>query len=67
MTKTEEKDARLKMQEYRNQEGELSQEDKNELWEWARTIQRLDNERNETVKTQLEHHGQWLKDVSTDK
>ena len=55
------------MQEYRNQEGELSQEDKNELWEWARTIQRLDNEKNVTVKTQLEHHGQWLKDVSTDK
>ena len=55
------------MQEYRNQEGELSQADKNELWEWANKIQRLDNEKNETVKTQLEHHGQWLKDVSTDK
>ena len=55
------------MQEDRNQEGELSQEDKNELWEWANKIQRLDNEKNVTVKTQLEHHAQWLKDVSTDK
>ena len=59
-------DLRRKMQEYQEQE-ELSPEEKDDLWEVARRIQRLDNANNKTLKTQLEKHGLWLKDVSTDK
>ena len=59
-------DLRRKMQEYQEKE-ELSPEEKDDLWEVARRIQRLDNANNKTLKTQLEKHGQWLKDVSTDK
>ena len=59
-------DLRRKMQEYQEQE-ELSPEEKDDLWEVARRIQRLDNANNKTLKTQLEKHGQWIKDVSTDK
>ena len=66
MPKKEEMDLRRKMQEYQEQE-ELSPEEKDDLWEVARRIQRLDNANNKTLKTQLEKHGQWLKDVSTDK
>ena len=66
MPKKEEMDLRRKMQEYQEKE-ELSPEEKDDLWEVARRIQRLDNANNKTLKTQLEKHGQWLKDVSTDK
>ena len=66
MPKKEEMDLRRKMQEYQEQE-ELSPEEKDDLWEVARRIQRLDNANNKTLKTQLEKHGQWIKDVSTDK
>ena len=59
-------DLRRKMQEYQEKE-ELSPEEKDDLWEVARRIQRLDNANNKTLKTQLEKHGQWIKDVSTDK
>ena len=66
MPKKEEMDLRRKMQEYQEKE-ELSPEEKDDLWEVARRIQRLDNANNKTLKTQLEKHGQWIKDVSTDK
>ena len=55
------------MQEYLDMGEGLTQDDKENLWMLARQIQRLDTANNATLKTQLEKHGQWSKDVSTDK
>ena len=67
MDEDEETDLRLKMQEYLERDEALTQDDKEDLWQWARKIQRLDVANEATLKTQLEKHGLWLKDVSTDK
>ena len=67
MNKQEEIDLRHQMQEYLDMGEGLTQDDKENLWMLARQIQRLDTANNATLKTQLEKHGQWLKDVSTDK
>ena len=67
MDKQEEIDLRHQMQEYLDMGEALTQDDKENLWILARQIQRLDTANNATLKTQLEKHGQWLKDVSTDK
>lgn len=67
MDKDEETDLRHKMQEYLERDEALTQDDKEDLWQWARKIQRLDVANEATLKTQLEKHGLWLKDVSTDK
>lgn len=67
MDKDEETDLRHKMQEYLDRDEALTQDDKEDLWQWARKIQRLDVANEATLKTQLEKHGLWLKDVSTDK
>ena len=67
MDKDEETDLRHKMQEYLERDEALTQDDKEDLWQWARKIQRLDVANDATLKTQLEKHGLWLKDVSTDK
>ena len=67
MDEDEETDLRHKMQEYLDRDEALTQDDKEDLWQWARKIQRLDVANEATLKTQLEKHGLWLKDVSTDK
>jgi len=67
VSKQEEIDLRHQMQEYLDMGEGLTQDDKENLWILARQIQRLDTANNATLKTQLEKHGQWLKDVSTDK